>query len=103
MLAALKNRSLTKLKITPRTTSPSTEGRAPGSPDRRRPTYSRTAPATSRRSTSREKLLARSPLPGAGAPPAAGWSVIWSLMSDALVRGGGGQAEVSAAAAGDQL
>ena len=37
MLLRLRKRLLTWLKMTPRTTRPSTDGRAPGSPERSRP------------------------------------------------------------------
>src|SRR4051794_33228457 len=109
MLLALMNRSLTWLKMIARITRPRTAGRAPGSPERSLPTYSRPASAMLRSSTSREKLLARS-APRAGGEPAGGvapgtstCSVVRSLMSDPLVGGGRRQAEVAAAAAGDEL
>src|SRR3954463_2773229 len=126
MLLALMNRSLTWLKMIARITRPRTAGRAPGSPERSLPTYSRPASAMPRSSTSREKPLARSdPRAGGGAArggaagaaggsgggaPAGGvapgtstCSVVRSLMSDPLVGGGRRQAEVAAAAAGDEL
>src|SRR3954451_5970494 len=64
-----------------------------------------------RRSTSREKLLARSvgcPPAGGGAPWSAGGAptrepVTGSVMSDSLVHGRGSQADVPAAAAGDEF
>src|SRR6476660_1000354 len=62
-----------------------------------------------RRSRSSEKLLARSgvwpgpgPEPGEGAAVAVG-SLVWSDMSDALVRRCGGEAEAAAAPTRDQL
>src|SRR6476660_4992944 len=107
MLLELMKRELTWLKITPSTRSPSTEGREPGSPERSRATQPRRASRTSRRSRSREKLLARSvvwPLPPpAGTLAVVVGSLVCSLMSDALVRRGGGEAQAVAAPTGDQF
>src|SRR3954452_24949883 len=81
-----------------RTIRPSTDGKAPGSPVRSFPTYSRNAPGIVRVSTSRLKLLARS---GRASP-----ALVRSVDEDTshhLVRGGGGEADGAAAAGGDQF
>src|SRR3954452_3497725 len=81
-----------------RTIRPSTDGKAPGSPVRSFPTYSRNAPGIVRVSTSRLKLLARS---GRATP-----ALVRSSDADTshhLVRGGGGEADGAAAAGGDQF
>src|SRR4051812_18543675 len=104
MLLLLRNRPLTWLKIAASTTRPSTAGSAPGSPDRRRSTYERAAPATVRRSTSREKSPAGRPV--WAAPPAVSGLVLGVVMarpSDALVGRRRSQPDVTAAAGGDQL
>src|SRR5438309_206441 len=98
-----RNRSLTWLKIAARTMSPSTDGSAPGSPDRSRPTYAEKAPPTVRRSTSREKSPAGRSL-WLGSPPA-----IWLepdevvIASDALVGRCRCQPDVAASSRGDEL
>src|SRR4051794_5811514 len=105
MLLLLRNRPLTWLKIAASTTRPRTAGSAPGSPDRRRSTYERAAPATVRRSTSSEKSPAGRP--GWVAPPAVSALVRGVVMarprSDALVDRRRGEPDVTAAAGGDQL
>src|SRR3954451_8634239 len=105
MLLLLRNRPLTWLKIAASTTRPRTAGSAPGSPDRRRSTYERAAPATVRRSTSSEKSPAGRP--GWVAPPAVSALVRGVVMarprSDALVGRRRGEPDVTAAAGGDQL
>src|SRR3954454_10115284 len=121
MLLALRNRLLTWLKIAARMIRPRTEGSAPGSPERSLSPYPRMASPMPRRSMSREKLLARSDVPGwpagAGVPPApvpaspwvrlvgtvASASAARSLMSDPLVHGRRSQPDVAAAAARDEL
>src|SRR3954451_4460333 len=104
MLLLLRNRPLTWLKIAASTTRPSTAGKAPGSPDRRRSMYERAAPATVRRSTSSEKSPAGRP--GCAAPPVVSALVLGVVMarpSDALVGRRRSQPDVAAAARSDQL
>src|SRR4051794_27483090 len=118
MLLSVRNRLLTTLKMAARTTSPRTEGNAPGSPERSLNMYPRTASAMPRRSMSREKPLGRSAAPralgdaGGTAVTGGRWpllarvtggSVVRSVMSDSFVGGRRGQAEVSAAAAGHEF
>src|SRR4051812_5958956 len=92
------------MKMMARTTRPSTEGKAPGSPVRSRETQLRMASGMERSSTSREKPpdwsdRGRSP---ALLTAVSSVSDIASLLG-ALVGGGGGETDVAAATGRDQL
>src|SRR5579859_1828676 len=95
-------------KMTTSTIRPRMDGKPPGSPLRKRPTYSRIAPSTPRGLMSAWKSarasascsVSESGAPSAG--PALTFSVM-SAPSRALCRGGSGQADVAAAARRDEL
>src|SRR3954454_12675405 len=93
-------------KMTASTTSPSTAGRAPMSPPRRRSTYSWTAPRTVVARTSCAKSCPATLAPGAVSCVTllllSGVAVI-VRPSGGLRRGGHGDAEVAGAARSDQL
>src|SRR3954464_15734992 len=100
MLNRVKKAALTRLKMMTSTTSPSIAGRAPGSPERRRPTYDEKALPSVFSSMSREKLLGRSP-----GTEAVGVEVFSDMTrsSDVRVGRGGRQPDVPTASGRDQL
>ena len=104
MLYFDRKRSLTCMKMRARTTRPSTDGSAPGSPLLSRLTQPVIASGMERSSTSRENSPARS---GSGSLP--GVDVRLGSVGrhggplDVLVGGGGRQAHVTAASGRDQL
>src|SRR6266540_2484 len=102
MLFFDRNRSLTCVKIRASTTRPSTDGRAPGSPDRSRLTQPLPASPIERSSMSSENSPEL-----AGCLPASAlvWGVLVDIAGplDVLVGGGGCQTLVTTASGRDQL
>src|SRR4051794_30469678 len=95
MLLLVRNWSLTCMKMIVSRIRPSTDGSAPGSPDRTLVTQPRKASPIERSSTSRAKLCGRS--------VSAGVEVDMPVPLDALVDGCGREADVAASSGGDQL
>src|SRR5690349_11061232 len=103
MLYADRNWSLTWLNRITRTTRPSTEGSAPGSPLRSLPNQERRAPPIDISSTSRENSLARSDVGSAPASTRICGVSLDMVPSDVLAGDRGREPDVTAAAGRDEL